>query len=120
MPAGRRGPPLLTRHRRGRRDGAEAALEVLSLTSIPASDSPAPARPLLLPGRHSPWALLPCIACPPWSGCRIHRVVRAGAWGRAGAGDSWHPRDGSVSPAESSLRCSRFSMVLLCSLLEAS
>ena len=67
------------------------------LASHPASTSPAPARPLLLPGRRCPRALFPCIACPPWPGCRILRVVPANGRGHAGAGDSWHPRDGSVS-----------------------
>lgn len=82
---------------------------------------PAPLQPLLTHGCFqagaAPPAVLPRAACPARP-CRW--VVPNDPWGRMGAGDSWHPRDGSVSPAESSLCCSHFSMVLLCSLLEAS
>lgn len=55
--------------------------------------------------------------CPPSCACW---VVPCRPQGHAGAGGSCHPGDRSTSPAESSLCCSHFSMVPLCSLLEAS
>ena len=60
---------------------------------------------------------LPFPHCPP---SRARWVVPCHPQGCTGAGGSWHPGDRSRSPAESSLCCSHFSMVPLCSLLEAS
>lgn len=64
------------------------------------------------PGRRWPW-LFAAITHPPWLGCGIP------GWSSLVLGASQEqgqlaPQGQSGSPAESSLRCSRFSMVLLC------
>lgn len=102
--------------RMGLEDGAEAALQG---PSPPRTWHPplSPCSPIAASWQALPWAL--SLHHPPWPCCCTHWGVPTDAWGCAGAGDSWHPRDRSVSPADSSLCCSRFSMVLLCSLLEA-
>lgn len=91
--------------------GAEAALKGPSPLGSPRTwcpTQPAPLQPPLTRPR------FPSAASP-----TLTQVLRPPG-GRTGEGDAWHPGDRSVSPAESSLRRSRFSMGLLCSLLEAS